>query len=124
MEYIIEYYSDEVEREILSLPATLMKNKRTPPTMTHDEMVAKMLSDPEVKAEYDRLEEEFKLLDNLLAARKAAGLTQAQIAERLGTQQSSIARLETGLASGNLPSMSMLKKYAAVLGRKLQIRLI
>ena len=100
-----------------------MKAKRTPPTMTHDELVKKMLSNPKVKAEYDRLEEEFALLDEILAARKAAGLTQAQIAERIGTKQASIARLETGLTSGNLPSMTMLKKYAAAVGKKLQVRL-
>jgi len=101
-----------------------MKAKRTPPTMTHDELVKKMLSNPKVKAEYDRLEEEFALLDEILAARKAAGLTQAQIAERIGTKQASIARLETGLTSGNLPSMTMLKKYAAAVGKKLQVRLV
>lgn len=92
--------------------------------MTHAKFVEKMLSDPEVKAEYDKLEEEFALLDELLAARKSAGMTQAQIAERIGTSQSSIARLENGLTCGNLPSMTMLKKYAAAVGKKLQIRFV
>ena len=101
-----------------------MANKRIPPAMTHEDFVKKMLSDPEVKAEYDKLEEEFALLDEILAARKAAGLTQEQIAERMGTRQSSIARLETGLTCGNLPSMTMLKKYAAAVGKKLQIRFV
>lgn len=101
-----------------------MVNKRTPPAMTHEDFVKKMLSDPEVKAKYDKLEEEFALLDEILAARKAAGLTQEQIAERMGTRQSSIARLETGLTCGNLPSMTMLKKYAAAVGKKLQIRFV
>lgn len=64
------------------------------------------------------------LLDELLAARKAAGLTQEQVAERMGTKQTSIARLETGLTSGNLPSMTMLQKYARAVGKKLQIRLV
>ncbi|MCM1129730.1 MAG: helix-turn-helix domain-containing protein [Alistipes senegalensis] len=101
-----------------------MKNRRIPPAMTHAEFVKKMLSDPEVKAEYDKLEEEFALLDEILAARKAAGLTQEQLAERMGTRQSSIARLENGLACGNLPSMTMLKKYAEAVGKKLQIRFV
>jgi len=92
--------------------------------MTHDELVTKWMKDPAFRAEYERLEDEFALLDEILAARKAAGLTQAQIAERLGTKQSSIARLETGLTSGNLPSMSMLKKYAEAVGKKLQIKLV
>lgn len=101
-----------------------MNTKRTPPKMTHDELVTKWMKDPAFRAEYERLEDEFALLDEILAARKAAGLTQAQIAERLGTKQSSIARLETGLTSGNLPSMSMLKKYAEAVGKKLQIKLV
>lgn len=59
----------------------------------------------------------------LLLARKAAGMTQAQVARAMGTQQASIARLESGLARGQLPSLSMLKRYADALGRKLHIRL-
>lgn len=101
-----------------------MNAKRIPPSKTHDEMVSKWMKDPAFSAEYDRLDEEFALLDELLAARKAAGLTQAQIAERIGTKQASIARLENGLTSGNLPSMTMLKKYAQAVGKKLQIRLV
>lgn len=101
-----------------------MKDRRKPPSLTHEEFIKKMLSDPAVQAEYDRLEEEFALLDEILAARKAAGLTQEQLAERMGTRQSSIARLENGLTCGNLPSMTMLKKYAAAVGKKLQIRLV
>ncbi len=92
--------------------------------MTHDDLVKKMLSDPAVKKEYDRLEDEFAILDEILSARKTAGMTQAQIAERMGTTQSSIARLETGLMVGNLPSLTMLKKYADAVGKKLQIRLV
>lgn len=93
--------------------------------MTHDEMVKKMLSDPAVKAEYDNLEDEFALLDELLSARKKAGLTQAQVAERMGTKATAITRLENGLVSGTQgPSYSTLKKYAAAVGKKLQIRLV
>ncbi|MBS9433269.1 helix-turn-helix domain-containing protein [Photorhabdus hainanensis] len=102
-----------------------MTSKYTPPTMTHDEMVAKMLSNPAVKAEYEKLEQEFALLDELLAARKKAGLTQAQVAERMGTKATAITRLESGLASGTQgPSYNTLKKYAAAVGKKLQIRLV
>ncbi len=49
--------------------------------MTHDEMVANWMKDPEFRAEYERLErEEFAILDEILAARREAGLTQAQVA--------------------------------------------
>lgn len=93
--------------------------------MTHDEMVKKMLANPDVKAAYDSLDEEFSLLDELLQARKNAGLTQAQVAERMGTKATAITRLESGLASGtNGPSYATLKKYAAAVGKKLQIRLV
>lgn len=93
--------------------------------MTHDEMVKKMLSTPAVKTEYDSLEDEFSLLDELLQARKNAGLTQAQVAERMGTKATAITRLESGLASGTHgPSYATLKKYATAVGKKLQIRLV
>ncbi|MEE3643810.1 MULTISPECIES: helix-turn-helix domain-containing protein [unclassified Brenneria] len=67
--------------------------------MTHDEMIKRMLAAPEIKAEYDNLEAEFSLLDELLQARKNAGLTQAQVAKRKGTKATAITRLESGLAS-------------------------
>ena len=98
--------------------------KWQPGKIRHEDLVKKGMADPVFKAEYDKLEEEFAVLDEILAARKAAGLTQEQIADRMGTRQSSIARLENGLACGNLPSMTMLKKYAAAVGKKLQIRFV
>jgi hypothetical protein len=54
--------------------------------LTHDELKKKILSNPDVKAEYDFLEEEFSLFDELLKARMNAGLTQAEVAERMGTK--------------------------------------
>jgi DNA-binding XRE family transcriptional regulator len=93
--------------------------------MTHDEMMEQWMADPEFKAEYDRLEPEFSLLDELLAARKAAGMTQAQVAERMGTQATAITRLESGLMSGTrYPSLPTLRKYAEAVGKKLQIRFV
>ncbi len=87
-------------------------------------MVSEWMKDAAFREEYDKLEAEFQLLDDILVARNAAGLTQAQVAECMGTTQSSVARLEKGLASGSLPSMSMLKRYAQVVGKKLHVRLI
>jgi anti-sigma factor RsiW len=103
-----------------------MTGERTAPTMTHNEMVAKWLEDPEFKAEYERMErEEFALLDEMLAARKGAGLTQAQVAERMGTKAPAVARLESSLASGkHSPSVDTLRKYAAATGRRLEIRFV
>ena len=77
----------------------------------------------DVKAEYDRLGDEFTLLDQFLRARAAAGLTQAQVAERIGTTQSAIARLESG-AGRHQPSLGTLRKYARALGCRLELRLV
>nr|WP_260858610.1 helix-turn-helix transcriptional regulator [Paraburkholderia sp. BCC1885] len=81
------------------------------------------LADPEVRTEVERLNrEEYALLDAILAARHAAGLNQAQVAERMGTQAPAITRLERALASGkHSPSIDTLRKYAAACGKKLII---
>ena len=94
--------------------------------MKHHELVNKMLENPEVAAEYERIErEDFAILDEMLAARKAAGLTQAQVAERMGTKAPSVARLENALASGkHSPSVETLRKYADALGKKLEVHFV
>ncbi len=79
----------------------------------------KMLKNPAVKKEYDALEEEFALSGELIGARAKAKLTQAQVARRMGTSQSAVARLE----SGHAPSLASLRKYARAVGRKVEIRL-
>jgi transcriptional regulator with XRE-family HTH domain len=92
---------------------------------THDEMVREWKEDPEFKREYDALEGEFSLFDELLRARQEAGLTQAEVAERMGTKASAIARLEAGGGSNkHSPSIATLRKYAEVVGCQLEIRLI
>ncbi len=79
----------------------------------------KKLKDPKFKAEYDRLEPEFALARELIGARLKAKLTQAQVARRMGTSQSAVARIE----SGRTPSLTSLRKYARAVGRKVEIRL-
>lgn len=56
----------------------------------------KMLANPEVRSAYDSLAGEFDLARELVAARVRAGLTQAELAKRMGTTQSAIGRLESG----------------------------
>jgi len=89
-------------------------------------MVSKMLKNPAVKAEVEKLNrEEFAILDEILTARKEAGLSQAQIAKRMGTQAPAIARLESSLATGkHSPSLSTLRKYAAALGKRVELHLV
>ena len=104
-----------------------MNTKRTPPSMTHEELVARMLENENVRREYERLENsgEFKLLDEILAARQSAGLTQEQIAKRMGTRKSAVVRLENALVSGkDSLSMGALKKYANAVGKKLEVHFV
>ena len=94
--------------------------------MTHEAMVAQMLKNPAFRAEHDRLNlEELAILDEILSARRAAGLTQAQVAERMGTKAPAIARLESALATGkHSPSLNTLRKYAAALGKRVEVHLV
>lgn len=94
--------------------------------LTHSELKAKALQNKEVLTEYERLNrEEFAILDEMLAARRAAGLTQAQIAERMGTKAPAVVRLESALASGkHSPSLNTLRKYAAALGKRVEVHLV
>jgi len=91
--------------------------------LSHKELKARALARADVKAEYDKLEEEFALLDEFLKARTAAGVTQAELAERIGTTQSAIARLESG-SNRHSPSLATLRKYAHALGCRLELRLV
>ncbi len=88
---------------------------------THEQLVRTLMQRPGVCAEVERLErEEAALLDALLKARQEAGLTQAQLAERMGTQAPAVARLERSLATGkHSPSLATLRKYAQACGKKL-----
>ena len=91
--------------------------------LTHKQLRTKALANAEVKAEYEKLADEFAFLDEFLKARAAQGLTQAQVAQRIGTTQSAVARMESG-SGRHSPSLATLTKYADALGCKLEIRLV
>jgi transcriptional regulator with XRE-family HTH domain len=91
--------------------------------LTHNELKSRALERDDVRAEYDKLEEEFAFLDEFLKARAAAGVSQAEIAERMGTTQSAVARLESGRGKHS-PSLATLRKYARALGYRVDLRLI
>ena len=82
------------------------------------EVFARWHEDPAFVAAYDALEEEFALASALIAARAHAGLTQDQVAERMETSQSAVARLEGGRSNASLRT---LRRYAAATGSKLHI---
>jgi ribosome-binding protein aMBF1 (putative translation factor) len=92
---------------------------------THDEMIREWTQDPASVREYDELEQEFALFDELLRARKEAGMTQAEVAERMATQPSVVARLEAGGGrQKHSPSIATLQKYAEAVGCHLEIKLV
>jgi transcriptional regulator with XRE-family HTH domain len=92
---------------------------------SHAELIDTLMTRPGVRAEVERIErEEFALLDILLKARREAGLSQAQVAERMGTQAPAVARLERALATGqHSPSVATLRKYARACGKRLVLDL-
>jgi transcriptional regulator with XRE-family HTH domain len=76
------------------------------------------MKDKVYRKEYEALEEEFALASAMIAARSRAGLTQEQLAKRMKTTQSTIARLESGRAS---PSGKTLQRFANATGSRLKI---
>lgn len=83
-----------------------------------EESFARWRKDPEFMKEYDALEEEFARAQMVIGARTHADLSQAELAERMGTSQSAIARLESGRVK---PSTRTLEKLAAATGMRLRI---
>ncbi len=84
-----------------------------------DDFLKESLKDPKIKAEYDRLQPEFALIQAVIDARIKKGLTQEKLARKIGTKQSVISRLESGRAN---PSVSFLKKLAQALNTHLEIK--
>jgi ribosome-binding protein aMBF1 (putative translation factor) len=76
------------------------------------------MKDPEFRAAYEALDEEFALAEALIRARSQANLTQGQLAARMGTTQAVIARLESGRVK---PSTRTLERFAKATGTRLRI---
>lgn len=110
--------SQKTPRKEIQIASRRMKEMQNDRTLR-----ARALARPEVKAEYERLKLEFDFLDQILLARKAAGLTQGEIARRIGTTQSAVARLESGTGK-HLPSLATLHKYADAVGCRVEIKLV
>lgn len=91
--------------------------------LTHKQLRTKALGNADVKAEYEKLSDEFALLDEFPKARAAQGLTQAQVAQKIGTTQSAVARMESG-SGKHSPSLATLSRYAEALGCRLEVKLV
>jgi transcriptional regulator with XRE-family HTH domain len=83
-----------------------------------EEAFAEWDKDPEFKAAYDALEEEFALVSALIKARADADMTQEQVAKAMGTTQAVIARLESGRV---MPSTRTLERFAKATGTRPRI---
>ncbi len=91
---------------------------------THDQMVKEWKKDPAFKKAYDKLGPQFRLLEELLKARKRAGLTQSEVARRMGTKTPAVARLESSGGKKHSPSITTLEKYAEAVDCDLKIKLV
>lgn len=87
---------------------------------TYEALKNKYLKDPEFKKEYDALETEYRLISQLIGWRTKRKLSQRKLAELVGTKQSAISRLESGLYN---PSLGFLQKVAKALGTKVSVSL-
>ena len=102
------------------------QEKFKPVAFNHKQTAAKKrATDPVFQKAYDDLEDEFAALAELLKARKDAGLTQADVAQRMGVSQPVLARIESSLGSRNhAPSLNTLRRYAQACGKRLVIRMV
>ena len=93
---------------------------------THNDLKAIALQDPVVRAEYERIERnEGPMLDAILKARIDSGLTQTEVAARMGVSAPVVSRLENALVTGkHSPSIATLRKYAAALGKQVQVSFV
>ena len=86
-----------------------------------NDLKARFMEDPTFAKEYARVDDEYALIEALVRARAGAKLTQAELALRLGTTQSAVARLEGGRVS---PSFRTLRRYAEATGTRLTVGLV
>ncbi|MFM8454192.1 MAG: helix-turn-helix domain-containing protein [Gammaproteobacteria bacterium] len=84
-----------------------------------------LMKDPEFKLKYASLDHEFSLLEKMLQARLAAGLSQSEVAKKMHTTTSVIGRLETaGGQKNHSPTLNTLERYASAMGYKLNIEFV
>lgn len=90
-------------------------------TKNFKESLSELMNDADFKKEYDQLQPEFAIIQAILDARKTAGLTQKDLADRTGIAQADISKLENGNAN---PSLRTLQRLADGMGMKLKLEFI
>ena len=86
-----------------------------------NDFIKERKKDENFKKEYDALEPEFSIIQAMIDARKSTGMTQKELAEKTGINQSDISRLETGSAN---PSLRTLQRLAEGMGMKLKLEFL
>ncbi|MDP3941518.1 MAG: helix-turn-helix transcriptional regulator [bacterium] len=82
---------------------------------------SELLKDKDVAREYKNLTPRFAIVSQIIEARLKRGITQAQLAKKIGTKQSAIARLESGNTN---PSLAFLEKLAQAMDYRLKIEIL
>ena len=103
----------------------MAEERYRPVRLKSEEAVAKAMKRPGFSKAWEQLDPEYIALSALLSAREAAGLSQADVALRMGTSKSAVSRLEASFhKEASSPSFATLKRYAQACGRKLVIQLV
>ncbi len=79
------------------------------------------MKDPEFRREYEALEPEFEIIQQIIDLRIKRKMSQTQLAKKVGTQQPSIARMES---RGQIKNLEYLQRVATALDAKLEVRLV
>ncbi len=90
-------------------------------TIPFETLRRKWMKDPKFRAEYERIGPDMELAFTLSEARRSAGLTQAEVAGRMGTSQAAVARIESGRSA---PKWSTIERYARAVGARPVVRLL
>ncbi len=87
----------------------------------YEQVMEELLQDPEFARAYKELEPEFQIIRQVIALRNQQKMTQAELAKRVGTKQSSIARIES---KGQIANLHLLQRVAEALDARVEVRLV
>ena len=98
-----------------------MRDETQPKTIPWNDIREEWMHDPKFRAEYERIGPAMEMAFALAEARHEAGLTQAEVARRMGTSQAAVARMEKGVVK---PSWGSIERYASACGRRPVVQLV
>jgi len=89
-------------------------------SISMEELKRELLADEAVREEYDSLKPRYEVIAQMIRTRKELGMTQTDLAEKVGTKKSNISRFESGRCN---PSLDFLVKVAQAMGKRLEVRM-